>query len=108
MAVRRIQPVARSLAIRPTGVSFARMKKAKSREEKLRWLLHDLCVDSGFCIPPADVDRIAQTKRLDADTFANEVLRAEGMVPEYHKQFHRGIRQRFIECFGGAVSVDDC
>jgi len=87
------------------------MKEANSGpaalEKQIRYLLGDLCVDWGFCIPPADADRIARSKRLEADEFAAEVLRAEGMFSEYETKWFPRIKQRFIERFGSSVSVED-
>jgi hypothetical protein len=87
------------------------MKDAKpgpvSLEKQIRNLLYDLCVDWGFCIPPADADRIARSKRLQAREFAIEVLRAEGMWPAYEAKWSRRIEQRFEERFGSSISVDN-
>jgi len=69
--------------------------------------LDELCVDWGFCIPPGDIDRIAQSERLEADEFAAEVLRVEGMAPEHEAKWFRHIRQRFVERFGSSVSAED-
>ena len=87
------------------------MKKASSEpaslDKQVRYLLRELCVDWGFCIPPADADRIAGSERLEADEFAAEVLRAEGMVPEYEAKWFRRIKRRFTDRFGISVSVED-
>ena len=72
------------------------------RERQLRDLLHSLCVQWGFCIPPDDRERIATAQHLSADDFAREVLKAEGLNPEYEKQWSRKIRQLFINRFGQA------
>ena len=78
-----------------------------SLEKQLRLLLSGLCVDWGFCIPPADADRIAQSKQLNAKEFAKEVLVAEGMWPKHEAKWAHRIEQRFFERFGNFVSVED-
>jgi hypothetical protein len=69
-------------------------------ERDLTRLLYDLCVDWGFCIPPVDAQRIARSKSVTARDFAHEVLRAEGMNPEYEVEWVRRIAARFVEHFG--------
>lgn len=77
-----------------------------SLERDILVLLDKLCLESGFCIPPVDAVRISQSASLTADEFASEVLRAEGMNPEYELSWYRAIRKCFIEVFGRSVSVD--
>lgn len=72
-------------------------------KKELEYLLYDLCVDLGFCIPPNDAERIASTTALEADEFACLVIEAEGMNPEYEKQWRRKIREKFIEKFGNEL-----
>lgn len=88
-----------------------RMKKAKSRpaalEAQIRYLLAELCTDWGFCIPSVDANRIARSTHLEANEFAAEVLRAEGMTPENEVKWVRRIKQRFADKFGDSVSVED-
>ena len=71
--------------------------------KKIEYLLSELCVEWGFCIPPAEASRIASMKSLEADEFACNVLVSEGMKPEYEKQWRRKIRERFIEKFGNEL-----
>lgn len=74
---------------------------------QLRRLLDVLCVDLGFCIPPADAERIALSRHIEATDFAREVLKAEGFVPEYEKRSMRVIKGRFIERFGDSATAED-
>lgn len=67
---------------------------------KIKYLLNDLCVDLGFCIPPKDAKRIVESKQLEADDFACQILVAEGMNPEYEIQWRRKIREKFIKQLG--------
>jgi hypothetical protein len=69
-------------------------------QETLRGFLEELCVNWGFCIPREEADRIARLEQLTADKFANELLLAEGFIPEYELEWRRRIRRRFIEKFG--------
>jgi hypothetical protein len=79
-----------------------------SLKTELGVLLDWLCVKWGFCIPPDDADRIASSEHLDARTFAAEVIKAEGLNPEYEISYARDIRRRFVEHFGSeAVSARD-
>ncbi len=64
-------------------------------QTKIEYLLNDLCLDWGFCIPPEEAKRIAESKQLEADDFACQVLIAEGMNPEYEIQWRRRIREKF-------------
>ncbi len=47
------------------------MDSNKLREE-LSGLLQWLCIEWGFCIPPSDAERIADTQSIDADAFAKK------------------------------------
>jgi hypothetical protein len=91
---------AEAMGVRP-------LKQGSSLEERLSHLLYELCVDWGFCIPPADAQRIASTKSLTADQFAYAVLTAEGSVAEYEARWFEQIRQRFVGRFGQEIRVED-
>ena len=73
--------------------------------EALDFLLYDFCVELGFCLPPADNARICAEGSWDADAFAAEVFRVEGMDPNEHLALKRHMRNRFTEMFGSS-SVD--
>ena len=83
------------------------LKRDSSLEDRLSHLLSELCVDWGFCIPPAHAQRIASTKTLTADQFAHAVLTAEGFVPEHEVRRFEQIRQRFVDRFGQEVRAKD-
>ncbi len=74
-------------------------------QEALDFLLYDICVDLGFCLPPDDNARICAMESWDADAFAEEVFRAEGMDPNENLKWKREILNRFIDMFGSS-SVD--
>lgn len=69
-------------------------------DEAVEYILKDLCVELGFCIPRSEAEKLKSLKRLEANEFASLVLTAEGMVPEYEKQWVRKISSRFEEYFG--------
>lgn len=71
------------------------------------YLLDELCVEWGFCIPPNDAEIIKEEKYLEADEFACKVLIAEGMDPEYEIRWRRKIRNKFVDQFGHEISVND-
>ena len=83
------------------------LKQGSWLEDRLSHLLYELCVDWGFCIPPADAQRIASTKTPTADQFANAVLTAEGFDPEYEMRWFEQIRQRFVDKFGQEIRAED-
>jgi hypothetical protein len=83
------------------------LKPGSSLEDRLLHLLYELCVDWGFCISPADAQRIASTKTFTADQFANAVLTAEGFVAEYEMRWFEQIRQRFVDRFGQEIRAED-
>ena len=76
-------------------------------ERDLGILLDKLCMEWGFCIPPSDRARVATSRRSDAAEFASEVLRAEGLDPDYEVHWFRRIRQRFRDQFGESASAGD-
>ena len=47
------------------------------------YLLANLCVDLGFCLPPNAISQLQQTPPTDVDSFTDAVFRAEGFDPEY-------------------------
>jgi len=74
-------------------------------QEALDFLLHDIGVELGFCLPPQDHARICATAFWDADSFTKEVFRVEGMNPDEHLNWKREIHNRFTDMFGSG-SVD--
>ena len=69
-------------------------------EGELKYLLYDLCVEWGFCTPADKSDEICKRTEIAAKEFAFLVLEAEGMNPEYEKQWVNKIAQKFRERFG--------
>jgi hypothetical protein len=77
----------------------------RTMAEGLDFLLYDICVELGFCLPSAENARICATKSWDADGFAAEIIRIEGLNPDEHIAWKRRMRNRFIEMFG-SNSID--
>tara|TARA_R110000850_G_scaffold177345_1_gene303177 strand:- start:520 stop:762 length:243 start_codon:yes stop_codon:yes gene_type:complete len=72
-------------------------------DRKIQYLLGDLCVQQGFCLPPKEQDRIASIGTWEAESFAKDVVASEGLNPEYETKHVRNIRNKFIEVFGSNV-----
>lgn len=66
-------------------------------ERELIYLLADLCVKWGFCIPPDDHDEISKKEHYSSIEFAQDVVKAEGM--EGYMKWVNRIAERFRERF---------
>ena len=60
-------------------------------------LLFDLCVKYGFCLPPADSERLMNDPPPDADAFTDAVFIAEGMDPYGNLPLRRLVKARVAE-----------
>ncbi len=74
-------------------------------QRQLGFLLKDLCVEMGFCLPPDDWTRIVATEMWDADAFVAEVFRCEKLNPDEFRQLRRQVGERFENCFGEATWI---
>ena len=81
-------------------MGYKQHKDTPPMEREINYLLYDLCVIYGFCIPPEDSERISLLKHLNAKEFARSVLIAEGMNPDYEHKWAKMISNKFIERFG--------
>jgi len=61
---------------------------------EVRQLLHELCVDLGFCLPPEERQRLREAPPADADGFTGAVFAAEGLDPGPHSELWRQVRDR--------------
>ncbi len=75
-------------------------KDVPPMERELIYLLIDLCVKWGFCIPPGDFDRISKMEYYHADDFAMDVVEAEGLDAYPEVRWVKRIAERFKERFG--------
>ena len=70
-------------------------------------LLEDLCAQWGFCNQLTAADLVSARVALSDVDFANAVLEAAKMNPEYEPQWVRRIRERFAARFGPSISLAD-
>jgi len=67
------------------------------------WLLHELCVDLGFCLSPDDQAQLLDSPPSDVDAFTDAVLVAEGLDPLYgDRSLRQQVRERVARYFGTA------
>lgn len=81
-------------------MGFKVNKNTPPMERELTYLLYDLCVNWGWCIPPDSQEKICKSKNYNAKSFAKDVVNAEGLDAEYELKYVRDIANRFIERFG--------
>lgn len=67
-------------------------------ERELIYLLADLCVKWGFCIPPDRIEQISKMDYYNNRDFAMDVVKAEGL--EGYSSWVNRIAERFKERFG--------
>lgn len=69
-------------------------------EAKILALLDRICDEQGLCMPPPDRARIAAMTPLGAESFAEEVLAAEGLDPENDPEIKQRLMQLFLDAEG--------
>lgn len=69
-------------------------------ERELIYLLYDLCVKWGFCIPSDSYESIIKATTYSATKFAKDVVRAEGL--DDSSEWINRIEKRFCERFGSS------
>ena len=63
-------------------------------------LLSRLCVDLGFCLPPADCERLRADCPPDVASFTDAVFAAEGLPPETaDRHLYRRVRAEVAAAF---------
>lgn len=71
------------------------MRRYGTLEDKaLGYLFDNLCVELGLCLPPKERRRLGSYLRRGVDVFVDEVLRADGLMPELAD---KGVRNRATE-----------
>jgi hypothetical protein len=60
-------------------------------------LMQGLCIDLGFCLPPADTARLLAWEAPPIDAFTDAVFAAEEMVQPYDLHLYRQVRTRVAE-----------
>jgi hypothetical protein len=66
----------------------------KTFESELPWLLDELCIELGYCLPPAAYEALMNDPPRDVDAFTDAVLAAEGLDPSLNKQLRRAVRSK--------------
>ncbi|UBU12698.1 hypothetical protein [Nonomuraea gerenzanensis] len=64
------------------------------RSKETHWLLAELCVRHGFCLPPEEQQRLVQQAPfMSVDTFTDAVFIAEVMDPSLYRDLRRSVRE---------------
>lgn len=79
-------------------MGFKVEKNVPPMERELTYLLYDLCVIWGFCIPQDDHNVISKKEHYQAIEFAQDVCKAEEMDTD--SEWINRIATRFKERFG--------
>ena len=70
-----------------------------AHRDRVNWLLEDLCVRHGLCLPPAARLRLRQAPPVGVDAFTDAVLTAEGLgdpPPTGLRRQVRGVVERHM------------
>lgn len=81
-------------------MGYKQKKNVPPMEREINYLLADLCVNWGFCIPPNDQIEISKAEFYTSNDFAKDVVNAEGLNADYENKWVRKISERFRERFG--------
>ena len=69
-------------------------------KSKIEWLMEDLCVKFGFCLPLTERDRLISSPPQSIDSFTDGVFVAEGLDPQFDdKDLRRVVRNRVRKYF---------
>lgn len=83
-----------------------RWKRKDSLIKDINVLLDQLCQEWGFCNALTGDQLVTSAKEVSADHFAEAVLTAEGMNPEYELEWRRRIRAKFVDRYGATISPE--
>jgi hypothetical protein len=61
--------------------------------KEVAWLLQDLCTQLGYSMATREPERFIELVPQGPDSFADAVLRAEGLDPTLEKRLRRDVRQ---------------
>lgn len=81
-------------------MGYKQKKDVPPMEREINYLLADLCVKWGFCIPPNDQIEISKAGYYNSENFAKDIVEAEGMNPEHESKWIKKISEKFKERFG--------
>ena len=62
-------------------------------------MLDDFCGRYGFCLPPAEQERLKSDPPTDVDAFTDAVFVAEGMNPWSNLHLRRLVKKRVAKAF---------
>ena len=80
--------------------------KAMLSSTEVEYLLTQLCVDLGFCLPPVIQKKFQEMPPADIDSFTDAVIVAEGLDPEYiDPRLRSQVRQLVAESFARCDSA---
>lgn len=79
-------------------MGFKVPKGTPPMERELIYLLTDLCVKWGFCLPPDSAEQISKMDYYNDRDFATDVVEAEGL--DGYSSWVNRIAERFRERFG--------
>ena len=68
------------------------MANRDNPQVQFQWLLEELCIAYGFCLPSSEEPRLRALLALDPEGFTDAVFEVEGMDPRLYKQLRRVVR----------------
>jgi hypothetical protein len=76
-------------------------------QSRVAALLYEVCVDLGFCLPPAVNARLESNPPADVDEFTDVIFREEGMEPYNDTVLRNQVRERVAKHFKKFLEVTD-
>ncbi len=73
---------------------------------EIDWLLHQACVDLGYCLPPIENERIRNNPPATTDKFTDAIMVAEGLEPQYNSKLRKSLRALVANYFDRSRHVD--
>ena len=68
-------------------------------EKEVEWLLRDLCVKLGSCLPPAVQQRVINNPPTDVGRFTDVIYKAEGLDPELKNPLYQQVHEMVAKAF---------
>jgi hypothetical protein len=78
----------------------------KTFASEISWLLDELCVEMGFCLPARARDELTSSPPRDVDAFTDAVFAAEGLDARLYKHLRRSVRDKVEQRIGCFLPVD--
>ncbi|HUB40547.1 MAG TPA: hypothetical protein VMA72_17000 [Streptosporangiaceae bacterium] len=78
----------------------------KTLGSEIPWLLRELCVEMGFCLPAAVQGELASSPPRDVDAFTDAVFAAEGLDPSLYKHLRLSVRAKVERRIGRFLAAD--